>query len=60
MARCVRLLTENTAKMALPGTSAVYITREFSDLLRPQKQDERSGEEIVADILHRAGIEVMA
>lgn len=59
MARCIRLLTENTAKMALPGTEAVYVTRELSDLLRPQTQDERSGEEIVADILQRAGIEVI-
>ena len=52
---CLRIITENTAKMG--GGS--YITAKFSDIINPKPVDNRAGEEIAADIINRAGIEVI-
>ena len=51
---CLRIISENTAK---PGDS--YITAKFSDIINPKPVDNRTGEEIAADIIKRAGIEVI-
>ena len=52
---CLRIITENTAKMG--GGS--YITAKFADIINPKPVDNRAGEEIAADIIKRAGIEVI-
>ena len=54
-AECLRIITENTAKMG--GGS--YITAKLADIINPKPVDNRSGEEIAADIIKRAGIEVI-
>ena len=54
VADCLRIISENTAKMG--GGS--YITAKFADIINPKPVDNRSGEEISADIIKRAGIEV--
>lgn len=53
---CLRIISENTAKMVMGGS---YITANFSDIINPKPSDNRTGEEIAADIIKRAGIEVI-
>ena len=36
-----------------------YITAKFADIINPKPVDDRTGEEIAADIIKRAGIEVI-
>lgn len=55
VADCLRIISENTAKMG--GGS--YITAKLSDIINPKPADNRTGEEIAADIIKRAGIEVI-
>lgn len=52
---CLRIISENTAKLG--GGS--YITAKLSDIINPKPADNRTGEEIAADIIKRAGIEVI-
>ena len=52
---CLRIISENTAKMG--GGS--YITAKIADIINPKPVDDRTGEEIAADIIKRAGIEVI-
>ena len=52
---CLRIISENTAKMG--GGS--YITAKFADIINPKPVDDRTGEEIAADIIKRSGIEVI-
>ena len=54
-AECLRIITENTARMC----EGSYITAKLSDILNPKPVDNRTGEEIAADIIKRAGIEVI-
>ena len=54
-AECLRIITENTAKMC--GGS--YMKVKFSEIINPKPIDNRAGEEIAADIIKRAGIEVI-
>lgn len=51
---CLRIISENTAEMV--GGS--YITAKFSDIINPKRGDNRTGEEIAADIIKKAGLEV--
>ena len=53
-AECLRIITENTAKMG--GGS--YITAKLADIIDPKKVDNRTGDEIVSDIIKRAGLVV--
>ena len=56
MARCARLCAENTAK-AVHGS---YMKAEYADIINPKpKEQERTGEEIAADIIARMGLEVI-
>lgn len=55
IADCLRILSENTAKMG--GGS--YITAKLSDIINPKTVEKRTGEEIAADIIKLAGIEVI-
>ena len=52
---CLRIISENTAKMG--GGS--YITAKFEDIINLKPVDNRTGEEIAADIIKQAGIEVI-
>ena len=52
---CLRIISENTAKIC--GGS--YITAKLADIINPKPVDNRTGEEIAADIINRAGIEVI-
>ena len=54
-AECLRIITENTAKMG----DGSYITAKLSDIINPKPVEKRTGEEIAADIIKRAGIEVI-
>ena len=54
-AECLRIISENTAKMS----DGSYITAKFADIINPKPVDKRTGEEIAADIIRRAGIEVI-
>ena len=51
---CLRIISENTAKMC--GGS--YMKAKLADIINPDPVDNRTGEEIAADIIKRAGIEV--
>ena len=53
---CLRITTENTAKQS--GGS--YIDKPFTDFIGNKKpKDERTAEEIIADVAKRAGLEVV-
>ena len=52
---CLRIISENSAKMC----GGAYITAKFADIINPKPADNRTGEEIAADIIKRAGIEVI-
>ena len=52
---CLRIISENTAKIG--GGS--YIAAKFADIINPKPVDNRTGEEIAADIIKLAGIEVI-
>ena len=54
-AECLRIITENTAKIS----GGNYITAKLADIINPKPVDNRTGEEIAADIIKRAGIEVI-
>ena len=54
-AECLRVITENTAKKV----DGSYITTKLSDIINPKPVEKRTGEEIAADIIKRAGIEVI-
>ncbi len=55
IARCARVITENTAKASGGG----YIKADFDDILHPKAKDTRTGDEIAADVIERAGLEVV-
>ena len=52
---CLRIISENTAKMG----NGSYITAKFADIINPKPVGKRTGEEIAADIIKQAGIEVI-
>ena len=52
---CLRIIGENTANMG----SGHYIIDKISDIINPKPVDNRTGEEIAADIIKQAGIEVI-
>lgn len=54
-AECLRIISENMAKMG--GGS--YITVKLADIIDPKPVDNRTSEEIAADIIKQAGIEVI-
>jgi hypothetical protein len=55
IAKCARIITENTAKFS----SGSYIGIEYSEIIHPKPKDNRTAEEIVADVIEKAGIEVI-
>ena len=55
VADCLRIISENTAKISRGS----YINAKLADIINPKPVDKRTGEEIAADIIKRAGIEVI-
>ena len=55
MAKCARICTENTAKLSVGS----YIGLEYSEIINPKPKDNRTAEEIVMDVIAKAGIEVI-
>ena len=55
MAKCARICTENTAK----PSAGSYIGLEYSEIIHPKPKDNRTAEEIVMDVIAKAGIEVI-
>ena len=55
VADCLRMVAENTARLS-QGT---YTEARFYDIINPKPVDNRTGEEIAADIIKLAGIEVI-
>lgn len=49
---CLRIITENTAKY-VGGT---YMTAKWSDIVDTKPKDARSGAEIAADVIKKAGL----
>ena len=47
---CLKLITENTGNISLK--------LRYYDIIQPKKEDTRTGDEIVADIIKRAGLVV--
>lgn len=54
LSECARMTTLNTANF----TGGSYIEKKFMDILNPQPEDNRTAEEIVADVFEKMGIEV--
>ena len=52
---CLRMISENAASVG--GRS--YMAAKFEDVINPKPVDNRTGEELAADIIKHAGIEVI-
>ena len=52
---CLRMITQNTAHKE----GDRYITAKYSELIDPNPKETRTGDEIAADVIKRAGIEVI-
>ena len=55
IANGLKMLTENTAKIV--GGS--YLAVSYTDIIHPKQKDERTGEEIVADVIRGAGLKIV-
>lgn len=49
------MITENTAKYS----GGNYMTSKYADVIYPKAKDNRTGDEIAADVIKQAGIEVI-
>ena len=54
MTDALRIVAENTARYV--GGS--YMKARYADAIRPEKRDERSCDEITADVVYRCGLTV--
>lgn len=52
---CIRIIGENTAGLVKEGR---YIPTAYDEVIHPKPQDNRTAEEIVADVVKKAGLEV--
>ena len=53
---CLKLIAENTANIS----RGKYMKSRYHDIIHPAKVDDRTGDEIVEDIIKRAGLVVKA
>lgn len=53
---CLKLIAENTANISY----GQYMKSRYYDIISPAKVDTRTGDEIVEDIIKRAGLVVKA
>lgn len=54
-AECLRMLTENTAKLS----NGRYVTKSFSEIIQVKPVDKRTGDEIAMDVIKKAGLKVV-
>lgn len=52
---CIRIIGENTAGLVKEGK---YLPTTYDEVIHPKPQDNRTAEEIVADVVKKAGLEV--
>ena len=52
---CIRIIGENTAGLVKEGK---YIPTTYDEAIHQKPQDNRTAEEIVADVVKKAGLEV--
>lgn len=52
----LKTISENTAKYS--GGS--YLTKRYADIIKPGPVDSRTGEEIAADVIKKAGLKVVS
>ena len=52
---CLRMISENASSCG----GGPYMAVKFEDIINQKPADNRTGEEIAADIIKRAGIEVV-
>lgn len=52
----IKIISENTAKSVNAGESAYYMAKHLIDMLRPETHEEKSGDDIAADVFMRAGL----
>lgn len=50
----IKMVSENTARFAGGG----YLAIDYDDIINPKPKDERTGDEIVLDVIQRTGIKV--
>lgn len=55
ISECLRMLTESTAKIV----SNSYMSVSYYDIINPKAKDNRTAEEIVIDVITKAGLEVV-
>ena len=55
VAECLQNISENTAKQS----GGAYVYARFADLVKPKPVDNRTAEEVVADVAKMAGLEVI-
>ena len=53
---CLKMISENTANISF----GQYMKSRCYDIIHPEKVDTRTGDEIVEDIIKRAGLVVKA
>ena len=53
---CMKLIAENTANIS----RGQYMKSRYYDIIHPAKGDTRTGDEIVEDVIKRAGLVVKA
>lgn len=52
---CLRMITENTARFA----KGSYMKGRYADILKEPVRDNRTGEEIAAEVIQKAGLVVI-
>lgn len=53
-AECLRVISENTAKFA----GGEWVQAKYADIITPKRQDNRTCEEITAEIVQKCGLVV--
>ena len=52
---CLRMISENTANFA----KGSYVQKRYADFLKTPTKDNRTGEQIAADVIKKAGLVVI-
>ena len=52
---CLRIMAENMAKYS----GGTYLTKRYADVVKRRPSDNRTGEEIAAEVIEKAGLVVI-
>lgn len=55
IANGIQMVSENTARMC----GGRYLTASYNDIINPKPVDDRTGDEIVEDIVRKAGLKIV-